>query len=97
MIALGMAVLPALGRELCKIRVPPQGFSGKVEMRSHCPRWDSKVLRNLAMPPTLQIVKEHDLSLDLRKSPEGSSEPFLKFCVLRRRFGRPATGRGRLG
>ena len=68
-----------------------------VEMRSHSPRWDSKVLRDLTMYPTLQIVKEHDLSLDLRKPPEGSSEPFLKFCVLRRPFGRSAWGRGRLG
>ena len=88
---------PVLGSDLCQVRVPPQGLSGEVEMRSNGPRRDSEVLRDLSMAPALEIVKKHDLSLDLRKPPEGSSEPFLKFCVLRRPFGRSARGRGRLG
>ena len=92
-----MPVGPALGRDLCQIRVSPQGFSGKVEMRSHCPRGDPEVLRNLPMPPTLEIVKEHDFSLDLRKPPKRDSQPFLKFCMLRRLVRRPIPGRSRLG
>jgi hypothetical protein len=55
------------------------------------------VLRDLSMPPTLEIVKEHNFSLDLRKPPKRSSQPFLKFYMLRRLFRRPTPGRGRLG
>jgi hypothetical protein len=49
------------------------------------------------MPPTLEIVQEHDFSLNLRKSPEGRCESSLKFRMLRRLFWSPASGRRSLG
>lgn len=68
-----------------------------MEMGSHRARGDSKVLRDLSMPPALQVVKEHDLSTYLRKPRERRSQPFLKFCVFRRFLGRAAPRRGGLG
>jgi len=87
---------PVLASDLCQVRVPPQGLSGEVEMRSNGPRRKSEVLRDLSMAPALEIVKKHDLSLDLRKPSERSSQPLLEFCMLRRLFRRPPRGRGRL-
>ena len=68
-----------------------------MEVRPHRPRGDSQVLRDLTMSPTLEIVEEHDFSLNLRKSPEGRSEPSLKLRMLRRLFWSPASGRRSLG
>jgi hypothetical protein len=55
------------------------------------------MVRDLPMPPTLEIVKEHDFSLNLREPPERHSQPFLKFCMLRVLFRRPTPGRRSLG
>jgi hypothetical protein len=84
------AARPLFVRYLCKIRILPQSLSREVEMRSDRPRRNSKMLRDLAVPPTLQIVEENDFPLHFRKPLQGGFKSFPKLRVLSGLLGCPS-------